>query len=351
MRAPRPAAARRPPGAPLPQTARVATIPASIGGWNARDALAAMKPEDAIVLDNLIPITGGVQLRRGRQVHATGLGGAVLSLMEYAPPSGSNRLFAATATAIHDATAKGAVGAALLSGLTGGAWQHVMFPSLGGPCLVACNGADAARRFDGTAWTPLAVTGVPAAELAHVGVMVNRLWFVRRGTLSAWYLPTGSIAGAAQEFPLGPMCRLGGELLVCGSWTQDGGSGLDDLTVFVTSKGECILYRGSDPTDPDDWFQVGVFRIPEPIGRRCLVKLGPDLGVLTSQGLVTLAGVLSTAEGRQGRSAVTDKISGAFTRAYRNAGTAGGWDVTEYPRGKLLVVNVPVVDGSSTSTS
>ena len=115
--------------------------------------------------------------------------------------------------------------------------------------------------------------------------------------------------------------------------------------MFVTSKGECILYRGSDPTDPDDWFQVGVFRIPEPIGRRCLVKLGPDLGVLTSQGLVTLAGVLSTAEGRQGRSAVSDKISGAFTRAYRIAGTAAGWGVTEYPRGKLLVVNVPVVEG------
>ena len=37
---------------PRRQNARTVTVTAPIGGWNARDPLAEMKPTDAVILDN-----------------------------------------------------------------------------------------------------------------------------------------------------------------------------------------------------------------------------------------------------------------------------------------------------------
>lgn len=46
-------------------TANTASITAPIGGWNARDSLAAMPPTDAVTLTNLYPTPTDVQLRKG----------------------------------------------------------------------------------------------------------------------------------------------------------------------------------------------------------------------------------------------------------------------------------------------
>ena len=46
-------------------TARVASIPAPVGGWNARDSLANMAPTDAVVLENMFPNVSNVVLRGG----------------------------------------------------------------------------------------------------------------------------------------------------------------------------------------------------------------------------------------------------------------------------------------------
>ena len=46
-------------------TANTASITAPIGGWNARDSLAAMPPTDAVTLNNLYPTPTDVQLRNG----------------------------------------------------------------------------------------------------------------------------------------------------------------------------------------------------------------------------------------------------------------------------------------------
>jgi hypothetical protein len=322
---------------------RVRSIPAPYGGWNARDALTAMPPEDAISLDNFIPDAGGVRVRAGLDDHATGLNGTVQSLLEYNPPSGTVKLFGATADTIWDCTSAGAASSAV-AGLTNGRWQHVNFATTGGNFLIACNGADTARTYDGTTWADLNITGVSEADLIGVTAHKNRLWFVEKDSMSAWHLDVRAIAGAATELPLGSFCKLGGYLLAVASWTRDGGSGLDDYLVFITSKGEAIVYQGTDPTVAANWSMVGVFRIPEPIGRRCVVSLGGDLGVITSQGLLPFAGVLSLSSAGAAKIAATDKISRAFDEAYAGASTFFGWQVIEFPRDRILIVNVPVTE-------
>lgn len=330
----------------LKQVSRVASIPAPSNGWNAKDQYTGMKPEDAIVLDNLIPTASGIILRNGFSSHVTGLGAAVQSLMEHSAPAGTRTLFGAAGTSIFNVTAAGAVGAASLTSLGNAKFQHVMFGTSGGNFLVICNGSASVRNYNGASWTTPSITAVTSANLINVAVHANRLWFVEKNTLDAWYLPVSSIAGAATKFPLGAQAKLGGTLQAIGSWSRDGGSGSDDVCVFLTSAGEVFLYAGTDPDFSNTWRLVGRFRIPEPIGHRCMVKVGADLAVITSQGVLPLSVVLPITASVVQRAAATDRIQGAFEEAYRANSSLYGWQIIEYPKGGLSIVNVPQSDGT-----
>jgi len=104
--------------------AQVASLPAPIGGWNARDSLANMEPTDAVQLTNMFPTVSSVNLRGGYQQFATGITGQVESLFNYSGGA-SEKLFAVAGGKIYDVTAGGAVGAAVVSGLTNSRWEYV----------------------------------------------------------------------------------------------------------------------------------------------------------------------------------------------------------------------------------
>ncbi|MEQ1652155.1 MAG: hypothetical protein ABL897_06690, partial [Hyphomicrobium sp.] len=192
------------------QTATTKWVEAPTKGWNAKNDLSDMDELEAVVLDNLIVTERGVRLRPGKSEFATGLGSAVLALMEHAAPDGTASMFGATVGAIWDVTAGGAVGAADVTGLNSGQWQHTMFATTGGNYLVCCNGIDDVRNYDGTTWTAPAITNVTSGNLINVAVHMSRLWFTEKNTLKVWYLPTGAIAGAATSIDFGPLSRLGG---------------------------------------------------------------------------------------------------------------------------------------------
>lgn len=332
--------ARRP---SLKQVSKVVALPPPVGGWNARDPLPEMEETDAITLDNLIPGIGDVALRKGFASYATGLGTYVESLMVYSPPTGTAKMFAANPTSIYNVSSTGAVGASVVSSLSNGRWQHTMFATSGGNYLVIANGADSVRNYDGTNWTTPSITGVTSANLIGVTAHTERLWFIEKDKLDPWYLPLQSIAGAASKLIIGPFCKLGGYLQAIGSWSRDGGSGSHDYLVLVTSEGEVVIYQGTDP-DFTDFTQVGTYRIAKPIGRRCIIKTGADIGILTGVGLVPLSGVLQKAISAQGQSAITDKIRNAFIQSYQIGKSYFGWQVTEHPTAKLAIVNVPIAE-------
>lgn len=322
-------------------------IPAPVGGWNSRDAYEAMKPEDAIRLINWLPGTLGVKVREGYAEWASGMSGPAQALMEYSPPVGASlKLFAATTTGIYDVTNQAVVGAPVVASLTSGYWQHTMFSTAAGSFLFLVNGADDALHYNGATWVTPTITGVASNTLSNVAAHKFRLWFCQEGTLSAWYLGTSAVAGAATEFPLGGLCRLGGSLTAITSWTRDGGDGVDDLWVAITSRGEVLIYSGTDPSSPTTWALIGVFRIPPPIGPKCFIKLGADVGVLTAQGLVSLEGILTTAQSGASAVALTNKINGAFEDAYLISAATPGWQVIEHPTKDFVLVNVPLVDGT-----
>lgn len=322
----------------------VKSIPPPTGGWNARDSLTDMKADEAITLDNMIPGDGGVTMRPGYVSHVTGITGPVHALMEHSGLT-AQKLFAANATAIYDVTTAGAVGAAAVSSLTNGKWQHSMFATTGGNFLVIANGADSVRNYDGSSWTTPSITGVTSSTLITVTSHISRLWFVQKDTLKVWYLPALAIAGAATSIDFGGLSKLGGSLVAMASWTRDGGVGIEDFAAFITSEGEVHIYAGSDPASEETWARIGTFRIAEPIGRRCVIQVGGDIGILTVSGLVPLSGILTRAESAQGKIAITDKIRNAFASGEQNT---YGWQAVEFPKAKLLILNAPSATASLT---
>ncbi len=229
-------------------TNNVASLPAPVGGWNARDSLANMAPTDAVTLDNLFPGVSSVSLRGGYAKHATGMTGQVESLLVY--NAGTNdKMYAVVGGNIFEVTTAGAVGAAKVTGLSNSRWEFTNITTSGGGYLYTANGVDKPLLFDGATWTPIdgastpAITGVTTTSLIQPTLFKNRMWFIQKDTLKAWYLPTASVGGVANVLDLSSVAHLGGTLIAMASWTIDAGYGVDDNLVFITDQGEVIVYR------------------------------------------------------------------------------------------------------------
>jgi hypothetical protein len=323
--------------------ARVASLPAPIGGWNVRDSIANMEVVDAVQLTNLFPSVNNVVLRPGYTKHATGLGGQVQSLMGYS--SGvTNKLFAAVADEIYDVTASGPVGAPDLFGLSNAKWEYVNVTTPAGGYLYAVNGFDDPIIYNGTTWITPVITGVNQQDLNNITTFKNQVWFTENDTLKAWYLPTLSIQGAANYIDMSAVAQLGGHLVNVGTWTIDAGYGVDDNLVFITSNGEVIVYSGTDPSDATKWALVGVWRVGKPVGKRCMIKYGGDIVILTYNGVYPLAASLQSSR-LDPRIALSDKIQGAFASATQTYGDTFGWQMIFDPKHNALSVNVPIAVG------
>lgn len=329
-----------------------ASVPAPVGGWNARDALGAMDEMDAVTMQNYFPGTADVALRNGYANHVTGITGQVETLMAYAGAT-TNKLFAINAGgSIYDVTTAGVVGAAVVSGLSNGRWQYINVATSGGNFLYAVNGVDSPLLYDGTTWTAItgvstpAVTGVTTSTLVHINMHKNRVWFVQKNTLKAWYLPSNAVGGAAAALDLSSVAQLGGNLVAMATWTIDAGYGVDDLAAFITDKGEVIVYRGTDVSSANTWALVGVWQMGAPIGRRCFMKYSGDLLIITQDGVVPMSGALQSSRVNP-RVAVTDKIQTAMSQSATTYGGNFGWQLAHFAQANQLYLNVPIAEGDS----
>lgn len=321
--------------------ARMKTLPPPVEGWDTREALADMPVKRAVILDNWFPGTDKVTLRRGHSSHATGMSGNVESLLPYTPVTGTGELFAANGGSIYDVSAAGAVGAAVATGFSNNRFQHVQIGTAGGNFLLVMNGEDTPQTYDGTTWANATMTGPTIANLIWCNLHQRRLWFGEKESLTAYYLAVNAITGAASSFSLAGLAGLGGYIMAMGTWSRDGGAGADDVAVFFTSEGQAILYSGTDPSSASTWSLVGVFNIGKPIGRRCMIKAGADLIMVTQDGYVAASSILSSDRAQAERVAISQQINKAVNDAVRDYGALFGWQPFIYPKGAMLLFNVP----------
>ena len=339
------ATARAPKPRPLNARGVSTSLPAPIGGWNAIDALSEMPAADAVMLENWFPSTTSVNLRSGYSQWATGFPSAVNTILAYQGGS-TSMLFGIAGNSVYDATASGAIGAAVLTGLSNATWQYVNIATPGGNYIWMCNGADAPVTFDGTTWANPSISGVTGSTLIHVNLHKNRLWAIQSGTLKAWYLPVQSIAGTMQALDLSSFCNRGGYLVAMATWTVDAGYGVDDMAVFITSEGEVLVYRGTDPASATTWALVGVWWIGSPIGRRCFVKFAGDVLIICEDGVYALSSALQSSR-VQPKAAISYKIQQAVSTAAGLYGSIFGWQLLPYPGANALILNVPVQAGNN----
>jgi hypothetical protein len=209
------------------------------------------------------------------------------------------------------------------------------------------------RRYDGSAWSTItgaAITGLPGGSTANIisiATQKRRLWFIMNQSTIVAFMPTDAITGAiAGTLDLGALWDKGGYCVGMATWTIDGGQGPQDYVVFISSKGQVAIYSGTDPTSATAWSIVGVFQISPPIGRRCFLRVGSDVAVITQQGVIPISQALPFDPSADRSVAITARIQNAMAQAAMTAQNNFGWQLVSYPNQQLAILNVPIAENT-----
>lgn len=339
---------------PQPARLRETSLPAP-SGLNAVDPPGALGPRDAVLLVNLIAGQRGLKPRPGTQEQATNVGtipGEVRAILPFhAGAGGADKLFATAVDGIYDVSTPttspsrsytfpsgiGLAGYGIATSFTGVDGTHYL--------LYADEVNGYLRYTEGGAWAAGSVTGVAPGMLAFVMAWKQRLWFVERGSTRAWYLGLGAIDGEATEFDFGPLFKTGGTLVGLWSWTMDGGAGADDRLVAVSSAGDVVVFRGTDPNSASTFQQEGEWSLGGvPAGRRVATPFGGDILLITRLGLLPLS-KLVTGQLVAPDTYETRAIRPLFDVAMNVQGEKLGWCVQNHPTDNFLMVNAPGLPG------
>jgi hypothetical protein len=322
------------------------TFPAPTRGWVTSESLALDQPGAASVLENFFPTTRGIRARGGSLRHAT-IDDGVLSLMAWRSGT-TETLFAADTQAIYNVTAPADPDiqpAAAVAARTSGFYSSTMFSTSGGDFLVAVNGSDDHLVYDGAAWaanTP-AITGVSSDTLSYVWVFKNRLFFIQKDTLLAWCLPVDSLGGAASDISLAGVFKKGGALLFGTTWSVDAGDGMDDVCVFVSSKGELAAFAGGDPADPSDWSLIGTYDIGQPLGPHAHFRAGGDVLIATVDGIIPLSAAKQKDPAALTLAAVTRAIEDEWRAQAVARQSSRAWSCVKWVARGMAIIGLPTV--------
>lgn len=325
-------------------TSKAAFIPSPTQGWYVGDNLSEAPKGTAYILDNAFPQLDYVRMRGGSAAYATGMPNAAVQTLIPYNGAAASKLFAVCSGSIYDVSSAGAVGAAAVTGLNASAnMEFIQYTNTGASWIIAVNGVDPAQLYNGSAWVAApAITGLTGGNLAFVWACKNHIYGIQAGSLNAWYLGTDAIGGAATSFPLSSIFKWGGYLQCGTSWAINATNGLYELCVFLSSEGEIAIYDGLNPADTT-WKLLGTYKISKPLGRRCLLKTGGDVAVMTEDGIVPLSKVMQLDQIALQNVAVTKPIAPAWRDAVLARQGLSGWQVTTWPLQSMGIINLPKV--------
>ena len=342
---------------PKQRTAQTITVTAPVGGWNAVSSLASMNPSEAVVCDNWFCLPTELMIRQGYTEWVTGMTGTVKSFLAYDSQTGYHDFFAVAGSglsySIYDVSAEGAVGTAVVTGLTGGDFKYQLTSNGSSSFCMAVNGVDHALLYDGTTWhsltqtsTPYKIQGVDSDKLCNVRLHKHRMWFIEKNSMLCWYLDTDAVSGTAHSYDFGPLFAHGGKIANIETWTLDAGWGMDDYFVVITTSGEIAVFSGTDPADPTNWQLQGVYYVGSPVGTNNTIKYGGDVLLLNKDGLIPLSQCLMSSRVSI-KTSITNKIQQRITDATTAYENNYGWQVVLFPPANMLFINVPTSSTTS----
>lgn len=322
-------------------------LPAPVKGLNRRDSLVEMDPACAITMDNYIPYEDKVVLRNGYITYVS-FADKVGTLAVYGNGMQSE-LLAVSGHKVYNISSSKKVRNFPDVFLNNDNCQIVQYKNY----LYFMNGIDIPKVYyiDNQGNEHLENWGfnedsLNASAIIAGSVSKQRLWFIEKGTLRVWYAENaGNISGSLQCFDLSQVSRFGGYLVAVANWTQDGGKGIDDLTVFITSEGEALVYSGSNVADADDWKLRGSYKISRPIGYKCCLSYQGDVVIITQDGYIPLSGALPLDKANSSKIAFSDTIRDLVCSRTKIYASRLGWQGIIYARGGFAIFNVPLHKG------
>jgi len=331
-----------------------------VSGVNAIDGLAQALPLDAIYAFNMVPAPQGMKVRDGYREWCTNVGtDGIRTIIPYISTlTAEDKLFAAAGDGIYDVTTSSSSPSQVLAFGTAnnmsGYGQFVNFINLAGDKFILyCDESNGYQLYTQSTdtWSTIAqgtsagqINGADPADFVFCMIWKSRVWFVSKDTGEAYYLPVGQVTGTVTKFSFSNKFKYGGHLVGLWNWTVDGGEGVDDYLVALSSAGDVVVYKGTDPdTDID---QRGVYYIgPTPAGRRCAGAFGGELYLLSSYGLIPISKLMSGQVVIDTSILVSRKITPLINVDMAQMRTTLGWEVKLLPTQNLLMVSRPKVSG------
>lgn len=342
-------------GTPSEQTTKVVGIPAPIGGINAVDPIASLQPNFCLSAVNLVAAGRTMDVRPGYLTWATsvGDGNGVRAILPFEDATAANnRLFAVCREGIYNITSGGAIGAAAQALSNGtntgwGVWTNFVLDN-GAHYLFYADTTDGLYQYTAAGgWAAVtAITGIAETSLSFVMQHKGRLWFAERDSARGWYLASGAVAGAATRFDFGNKFNHGGTLVGLYPWTVDGGEGVDDHLVAISSAGDVMVYAGDDPSSPATWQLVGQYYVGAlPAGRRVAQSQGGDLYILSQYGVIPLTRLMQGTLVQQENAQISRNIAPLVADALNASRSSFGWEMRNVPDTNVFILARPAITG------
>lgn len=353
-----------------PQTnAMQATVmPAPTKGIDARAPTGNMPSDVCIYTYNLMPAEYGMLLRAGYREWCIDLevtaSEGVRTLIPFTgvlPGGQDDRLFAITNEAIWNVqTADAPIKMWDFANTTDPGAGHGVFAHYvdqgSDDFLFYADGVNGLLKYNGLSadvnpdsWeVPTLIVGPQIATVVFVMTHKQRLWLVEEGKSSAWYLPALSAQGDAVEFFFGGKFPHGGRVYAMYNWSIDGGKGIDDLLVIVSSAGDVLVYEGSDP-EATDWQIRGTYYIGDlPVGRRIGSEYSGDLYLLSAFGLISMSDLIRGVDtANPSETSLSFRVARPLRQQIQQKKTQYGWEPIFLPAIGQLLITIPQVDSES----
>lgn len=241
---------------------------APVNGLRLDAPITALEQGDALRCDDWVCRSDGLTTRDGYSVVREETDETFASMLSY-----PDQLFGATDDAIYP------VSGAARTGMLSGDWAHTVISNPGGQHLVAVNGADSLQHYNGVVWDEPTINGISSAELFAVTQYFRRVFLAEKDSLNLYYLPLDAFHGTVSVIPLHAQFTLGGSIVALGA---------DATNLYIATEKQLAVYRGTNPDNDDTFGLVGVYRIPEPVGKHCFA----NGAILTVDGLLSIDAIM-----------------------------------------------------------
>lgn len=343
-----------------PNQIREGMIPAPVKGVDARSSVAEMDSRNCFFAYNILPAEFGCEVRPGFREwqisieNTTGLG--VKTLMPFDGPTAS-KLFAATNEGIWDVTTDGGTPsrkATFTADTTANSGHGVSLTVINSAVETmfyadSLNGLWEYTPSTNTWAAKTNITGVAETDICFIMKHKQRIWLIEKDQASAWYLGIDAVSGAATEFFFGNKFPHGGTLKALVNWSVDGGNGVDDMLVAISSSGDVVVYQGSDPgtlesaSSAGGWSVVGTYFIGAvPAGRRCFSEYSGQLYLLSSFGFISMSDLLRGVDiTSQAAQSLAYPIASILRKAIAASPNSLGWEPVFLPQLGTLLIAAP----------